>query len=174
MANRIALLRGINLGPERRVAMAELRAALETAGYTDVRTHLQSGNVLLESRQSPERLARELSALVARELGVESDVVVRTRDELADVVARNPLAEVAGDPKRLQVTFLAGEPDAALVRELESGDFAPEQCVVSGREIYAWHPDGIQRSRLARVLSSGPGTARNWNTVTKLLALAAG
>jgi uncharacterized protein (DUF1697 family) len=168
MANRIALLRGVNLGPTRRVSMGELRGTLERAGYEDVRTHGQSGNVLLTSSHSPARLARELSALV------DVDVVVRTRDELAGVVARNPLAGVAGDAKRLQVTFLSGEPEAALVRELESADFAPERVVVDGREIFAWHPDGIQRSRLARVLSSGPGTARNWNTVTKLLELAGG
>jgi len=174
MANRIALLRGINLGPSRRVAMGELRDALSRAGYEDVRTHLQSGNVLLTSDRAPARLAGELSALVASELGVESEVVVRTRDELADVVARNPFADEADDPKRLQVTFLADEPDAGFVRELRAGDFTPERCAVSGREIYAWHPDGIQRSRLARALSAGPGTGRNWNTVAKLLELADG
>ena len=174
MASRIALLRGINLGPSRRVAMGELRDVLGRAGYDDVRTHLQSGNVLLTSRHAPARLERELSALIAAELGVESEVVVRTRDELAGVVERNPLGDVADDPKRLQVTFLAGKPQAAFVRELEGADLAPERVVVDGREIFAWHPDGIQRSRLARVLSSGPGTARNWNTVTKLLELADG
>ncbi len=178
MAGRIALLRGINLGPSRRVAMADLREALTRAGYDDVRTHLQSGNVLLTSDHAPARLERELSALIATELGVESDVVVRTRDELADVVARNPLAGVADDPKRLQVTFLAGKPKAAFVRELEAADFAPERAVVSGREIYAWHPDGLQRSALGRLLSDRKigvaATARNWNTVTKLLELADG
>jgi uncharacterized protein (DUF1697 family) len=103
-------------------------------------------------------------------------VVVRTRDELADVVARDPLGEVADDPRRYQVSFLSGMPDAAVIRELEAQDVAPERFVVSGREIYAWYPSGIQRSPLARLLSDDrlgvTATARNWNTVTKLLALA--
>ena len=174
MPRHIALLRGINLGPSRRVAMGDLREALTEAGYEDVKTHLQSGNVLLTSPAKPDRLARDLSELIAERLGVECEVVVRSRDELAGVVERNPLADVMDDPKRLQVTFLAGKPDRGFVRELEAGDFAPEQVAVSGREIYAWHPDGVQRSKLARLVGEAgkEATARNWNTVTKLLELA--
>jgi uncharacterized protein (DUF1697 family) len=107
---------------------------------------------------------------------VDVDVVVRTRAELEDVVARNPLGAVATDPRLHQVTFLSGEPDPEAVRALVALDVAPEQVVISGREIHAWHPGGIQGSRLARRLADSrlgvPATARNWNTVTKLLALA--
>jgi uncharacterized protein (DUF1697 family) len=176
MPRHVALLRGINLGPSRRVSMPELRALLERLGYGDVRTLLQSGNVVLTSDAPATKLERDLARQIAAELGIETDVVVRTRDELADVVERNPLAGVADDPRRYQVSFLSGEPDAAVVRELEQADVAPERFVVSGREIYAWHPDGIQRSQLAKLLSDRrlgvTATARNWNTVTKLLALA--
>jgi uncharacterized protein (DUF1697 family) len=176
MARQIALLRGINLGSHRRVSMGTLRELLVELGYGDVRTYLQSGNVVLTSSASPERLQRKLEQQIAKALGVEIQVVVRTRDELADVVERDPLAGVADNPKRYQVSFLSAEPDAGVVRELGRIDVAPERFVVSGREIYTWHPDGIQRSKLTTVLSDKrlgvTATARNWNTVTKLLTLA--
>ena len=103
-------------------------------------------------------------------------MVVRTARELAGVVNRNPFADVADDPKRYQVSFLSAKPEAAVVRALEAADVAPEQVAVSGREIYAWHPEGIQRSPLAKLLTDRKlgvtATARNWSTVTKLLELA--
>jgi uncharacterized protein (DUF1697 family) len=176
MARQIALLRGINLGAHRRVAMGRLRELLAELGYGDVRTYLQSGNVVLTSPASPERLQREIERQIAKQLGLETQVLVRTRDELADVIERDPLAGVADNPKRYQVSFLSAEPDPEVVRELGRVDVAPERFVVSGREIYTWHPDGIQRSQLNKVLSDRrlgvTATARNWNTVTKLLALA--
>lgn len=176
MARQIALLRGINLGAARRVSMPELRELLTGLGYGDVRTLLQSGNVVLTSDAAPEALARDLERQIADGLGAETPVVVRTRDELADVIARDPFGDIADDPRRYQVSFLAGEPDPEGVRELEAADLAPERVEVSGREVYAWHPEGIQRSPLARLVTDERlgvvATARNWNTVTKLLALA--
>jgi uncharacterized protein (DUF1697 family) len=156
--------------------MAKLRALLEDLGYEDARTFLQSGNAVFTSGKSPQRVKSELEKRIAADLGLETEVFVRTRDELADVVERDPLRDVVDNPSRYQVSFLAAKPSAAAVRKLESADVAPEQVVVSGREIYAWHPDGIQRSKLAELLTEQQlgvsPTARNWNTVTKLLALA--
>jgi uncharacterized protein (DUF1697 family) len=176
MARQIALLRGINLGARNRVSMPELRELLTGLGHEDVRTLLQSGNVVLTSDETGEKLEQALEAAIAAELGVESRVVVRTARELAAVVRRDPLAGVADDPKRYQVSFLSAKPKAAVVRALEAADVAPEQVVVSGREIYAWHPAGIQRSPLAKLLTDRKlgvtATARNWNTVMKLLELA--
>ena len=176
MPRHIALLRGINLGPNRRVAMADLRALCEKLGYEGVRTYVNSGNVVLTGKGSPRKVEREMEKAIAADLGVETDVVVRTRDELADVIERNPLPDAAEQPKWFQVSFLSGEPDKGFVRGLEATDFAPEQFAVSGREIYAWHPDGMQRSKLARALGDKRlgvvATARNWNTVTKLLEMA--
>ena len=175
MPRQIALLRAVNLGPVNRVKMADLRALLEREGYEDVKTLFQSGNVVLTSAKKPDTVAREIERLLADELGVETDVVVRTRDELADAIERNPIAEADEQPKRCQVSFLAAKPDAAAVKRVAEIDVAPERFEVSGREVYAWHPDGLQRSKLARALGDGLGvtaTARNWNTVTKLLELA--
>jgi uncharacterized protein (DUF1697 family) len=176
MPRLVALLRGVNLGPRNRVKMAELRELVEELGHEDVRTLLQSGNVVFTSDAAPDAVARELSEAIADRLGVRSDVIVRTRDELADVVARDPFGDEASDPKRYQVSFLSGEPDGAAARALSEGDFAPERVVVSGREVYAWHAEGIQNSALAKEIGKADlgvsATARNWNTVTKLLALA--
>jgi uncharacterized protein (DUF1697 family) len=175
MPRQIALLRAVNLGPVNRVKMADLRALLEREGYEDVQTLFQSGNVVLTSAKRPDTVAREMERLLADELGVDTAVVVRTRDELAGVIERNPIAEADEQPKRCQVSFLAEEPDAPAVKRMAELDVAPERFAVSGREVYAWHPDGLQRSKLARALGEGLGvtaTARNWNTVTKLLELA--
>jgi uncharacterized protein (DUF1697 family) len=170
----IALLRGINLGSRNRVSMPELRELLTGHGYGDVQTLVQSGNVVLTSRLSAKRLERDLQQQIAEAFGVDTPVIVRTRDELAEVVARDPLGHVAENPKRYQVTFLAEEPDADAMAAAEAVDVAPEQLVVHGREVYTWHPGGVQRSKanvaIAKHLPTG--TARNWNTVTKLLELA--
>ena len=156
--------------------MAKLREALEEAGFGDVLTHLQSGNVVLSSNTKPEQTARKCERLIKAEFGLEIDVVVRTSADLARVVKRDPLGKVATDPKCYQVSFLAGELPAASKRKLDEALEEPEQLVVSGREIYAWHPSGVARSKLwARLAARGLGvtaTARNWTTVTKLLELA--
>lgn len=178
MPRQIALLRGINLGARNRVSMPELRELLTGLGHEDVQTLLQSGNVVLTSDRTGAKLEQALERAIADALGVESKVVVRTARELAAVVKRDPLGDVAEDPKRYQVSFLSAKPKAAVVRELEAADVAPERVVVSGREIYAWHPDGIHRSGLAKLLTDKQlgvtATARNWSTVTKLLELARG
>jgi uncharacterized protein (DUF1697 family) len=177
VAQHIALLRGINLGPSRRIAMGELRSLLSERGYGPVRTHLASGNVLLHSDAAPEELARELEQQLADAFAFDVPVVVRSREELADVVSRNPLGTpAAADPRRYQVTFLSQAPSADLVARIDAAATAPEQVAVSGREVFAWHPAGIISSPLAKLLAGPrlgvPATARNWNTVTALLRLA--
>ena len=173
---RIVLLRGINLGSSRRVSMPELRAALADAGYDDVRTYVQSGNVVLGTDEAPAKLERRIEALIADELGVEVQVVARTRNELAEVVARDPLGEVAENPKRYQVTFCSAEPDPEKVERVAELAKDDERFELIGREAYAWHPEGVARSKLwAKLAGDGLGvvtTSRNWTTVTKLLELA--
>jgi uncharacterized protein (DUF1697 family) len=156
--------------------MAELRDALEGAGFDDVRTYLQSGNVVLSSRAKPETVRRKCEQLIAKSFDLDIAVVVRSRDELAEVVERNPLGKVAKNPKRYQVSFLAAKPNRKIEKMLEAAATANEQFVVIGREIYAWHPDSVRQSKLWTLLA-GPklgvaATARNWTTVTKLLELA--
>ncbi len=172
----ILLLRGINLGPHKRVAMPDLRALLSEAGFGDVRTYVQSGNVVLSSSGSPSDVAAESERLIADRFGFEVDVIARTGEELAEVVARNPLADVAVNPKRYQVSFLEAEPDPAVLERVAALRAEPERLVAIGRELYAWHPDGIGRSKLwSKLAGSGLGvraTARNWTTVTALEEMA--
>jgi uncharacterized protein (DUF1697 family) len=176
VARHVILLRGINIGSRNRISMPQLREALEEAGFEDVRTHLQSGNVVLTSTAKPESVARKCEKLIAERFGLEIPVVVRTRADLAGIVKRNPLGKVATNPKRYQVSFLAAKPPAKVVRELEGAAEPSEEVVAIGREIYAWHPEGIARSRVWNQLAGkGLGvtaTSRNWATVEALLELA--
>ena len=158
--------------------MAQLRSALEEAGFEGVATYVQSGNVVLTSSDSAAKVARAVEQLIEREFDLKIPVVVRTRAQLAKVVERNPLGNVARNPKRYQVSFLEKKTTAALVRKLEEVAAPAERVVAEDREIYAWHPEGVARSKLwAMLAGKGLGvtaTARNWTTVTKLLELADG
>lgn len=155
--------------------MGDLRALLEGHGHEDVRTHLQSGNVVLASPLAPRKLEARLERELAAGLGMEVRVLVRTRAELAAVVRRDPLGKEATNGSRYVVSFLSKRLPAKAARELEAADVDPSQVVIDGREIYAWYPDGVQRARLAKLLGDERlgvvSTARNWNTVTKLLQL---
>jgi uncharacterized protein (DUF1697 family) len=169
-------MRGINVGSRNRIAMPKLREALEDSGFGDVRTYLQSGNVVLSSRASPKTVARKCERAIAESFGLDIAVIVRSRDELAEVVRRNPLKRVAKNPKRYQVSFLAAKPGPGVVPKLEAAAAPKERVVLAGREIYAWHPEGIGRSKLWAMLAGKDlgvaATARNWTTVTNLLELA--
>jgi uncharacterized protein (DUF1697 family) len=178
VAQHIVLLRGINVGSRNRIAMPKLRDALEDAGFADVRTYLQSGNVVLSSSAKVADVERKVQRVIANEFGLEIAVVTRTRAQLAKIVERNPLARVANDPKRYQVSFLDTKPSREVVRRIEAAADPKERVVVDGREIYAWHPDTIARSKLWALLAGQSlgvtATARNWTTVTKLLEVAEG
>jgi uncharacterized protein (DUF1697 family) len=173
---QVVLLRGINLGAHNRIAMPDLRQLLAGAGFEDARTYVQSGNVVLSSDETPERLARECERHIAEGLGLEVEAIARTLDELAELVRRDPLGHVAINPKRYQVSFLTAEADPDTVRGLAALAGESERFVAIGREFYAWHPEGVARSRLGTALASRrlgvTATSRNWTTVTNLLALA--
>jgi uncharacterized protein (DUF1697 family) len=176
MARYVALLRGINVGGNKKVPMARLRALLEGLGHTDVATLLQSGNAVFTTKEkSPAKLVKQLEAAIAKEFGFEVSVIVRTRDELAAVIQANPLPGAEETPSHFLVTFLADEPDPKKLQALDPAAYAPDEFRVVGRELYARFPKGIGNSKLAAVLA-GPrlgvtATARNWNTVLKLLEL---
>jgi uncharacterized protein (DUF1697 family) len=176
MARHIVLLRGINLGSRNRIAMPALRDALEAEGFDHVRTYVQSGNVVLSSDAKPDAVARTVERMINEHFGLDIAVVIRTRDELAEVVKRNPLGDVAEDPKRYQVSFLAQELEADVIEKLNAVAAESERLVAIGRELYAWHPNGVARSKLwGRLAGKGLGvtaTARNWTTVTALLEMA--
>jgi uncharacterized protein (DUF1697 family) len=158
--------------------MGELRELLTDAGYDDVRTYLQSGNVVLSTRRSAKRAAADCERLIKERFGLEIAVVARTAAEIAAVVKRNPLGDVATEPKRYQVSFLESAPARDVVKRVEELAAPDERLAVHGREIYAWHPAGVARSKLWNALA-GPklgvtATARNWTTVEHLHEMASG
>jgi len=175
----VVLLRGINLGSKRRVAMADLRSLLEGLGYDDVRTHLQSGNAVLRApARSGAAVEKAVAAAIETELGMDVKVAARTAAEMAAVVEADPFAGVATEPSRYLVTFLDKNPPASWLDSIDPEDFAPEQVAVDGKHLYLWLPKGVQDSKLARTLTDkklgGSATSRNWNVVRKLAELAGG
>lgn len=172
---RIALLRGINVGRAKRVAMADLRALVEDLGYGDVRTLLNSGNVVFTvSDAAPGDAAARIEEALVTWLGIAARVTVLTAAELAAVVADNPLLEVADDPSRLLVAVLAHPADQSRLEPLMERDWGPEILAIGARVAYLWCPDWVLASRLLEAVGRVLGdavTTRNWATVTKLHAL---
>ncbi len=181
MARQIALLRGINVGGNRKVPMARLRELMEALGHTDVATYVQSGNVVFtpaDAAAPPEKVAAGIEEALEGAFGFRPAVTIRTREELAAVVAADPFAGVADHPSRYHVFFLSGPGDEAALAELDAAAFEPERFALRGRELYLWTPEGIGRSPLAQKLTErrigAAATARNWRTVTTLLEMADG
>ncbi len=167
----ISLLRGVNVGGHHKIKMDELRALYESLGLRDPQTYVQSGNVVCESKErNLAALAGKIETAIEKKFGFRPDVVLRTASEMRDVVTRNPFAKRKDtNPSKLIVFFLTRDPgEFAITTEREEVHFR-------GRELYIYFPDGMGRSKLVPVLSralKNTGTARNWNTVTKLLAMA--
>ena len=176
MARHVVLLRGINIGPHNRIAMPALRELLSDAGFESVRTYVQSGNILLDSPELPGRRHGANRAADHRGARAEHRRGDPFAHELAAVVEHNPLGKWADNPKRYQVSFLSDEIASEDVQKLADIATESERFAARGRELYAWFPDGIARSKLStRLAGTSLGvtaTSRNWTTVTTLLSLA--
>jgi uncharacterized protein (DUF1697 family) len=173
-----ALLRGINIGPNKRVAMADLRRLVEGIGGEEVETYVQSGNaVFRSSARSGAKLEQALHRALADDLGLDVEVLVRSAAELARLVDGNPFAADEDDPKKLHVTFLAEKPATAKVRALLDEAAGSERAEVTGRDIYLHFPDGYGRAVLTNPLVERRlgvvATTRNWRTVLALRDLTA-
>lgn len=173
MPRQVGLLRGINVGGHNKIGMAGLRGLLGELGFENVRTHLQSGNIVFTVDTSSEESARTIEAGIADRFASVVPVLVRTRDELARVIDENPLRDVATDPAKLLVMFLAGQPYR---QQIAAVDTHSEVFALGRREIYLWCPDGVRATKLSQAFWEKQlgltATGRNWNTVTKLLSLA--
>jgi uncharacterized protein (DUF1697 family) len=184
MPTHVALLRGINVGGRNKVAMADLRKVVESLGHGDVATYIQSGNVIFTSEDTDTAaIAAELGRALEETLGVRSGVVVLSRAELAKVIADNPFLDEA-NPKLIHAIFRGtqvGAAEAATVAAAErraKDKGGRDQVTIVGRTVYLRTPDGFGRSELAVQLARRDpaaedqgGTARNWATVTRLLAM---
>jgi uncharacterized protein (DUF1697 family) len=172
VATYAALLRAVNLGARNRVAMADLRALVEGLGGKDVRTYMQSGNVVFRHRSGVAGLVTALEQAIELEFGLEITVVVRSAAQLASVVQARPF-----DPTGLYVSFLASAPKRAAVRELVEADHGPDRIAAKGKEVYLHLPGGYGQSRLNNAFLERRlgvrATLRNWRTVTAVTKLAA-
>jgi uncharacterized protein (DUF1697 family) len=183
MPTHVALLRGINVGGGRKLAMADLRQLFSSLGHADVTTYIQSGNVVFTpSHADTSRLASELRAAIAAKLGVDSPVIVVTKAELSDVISGNPYRDEP-EPRYVHAVFLPAQLDQAAhgqirqAAEQARSRGSRDEVTLIGRTLYVHTPDGFGTSELAKNLLAkraspvAGGTARNWNTVTKLLSL---
>lgn len=173
----IALLRAVNVGGRTSLKMSDLREVAETLGFSQVRTLLQSGNLVFEAKGRGAALESTLEAALKKHNGMETDCLVRSAEELDLVVEANPFPrEAKSDPGHLVVMFLKDRVDAKAVRALQGLVKGRELIRQNGRELYITYPDGIGRSKLTGALIEKAlgtrGTARNWNTVRKLADLA--
>jgi uncharacterized protein (DUF1697 family) len=168
----VVLVRGINVGSAKRVAMADLRALLESLGYAGVRTLLNSGNaVCSRSRADSGDPASRIEAALVRKLGVSARIMVLSKKDLAVIVKENALAKIADNPSRLQIAVTAGPADLARLAALRAQPWGKEQLAVGTRAAYLWCPEGVIKSALYKAVDRALGdsmTARNWATVQKL------
>lgn len=175
MSIYIALLRGINVGKAKRIAMADLRALLAGLGYTDVATLLNSGNVVFKAgKGTPKKLAAHISAAIASQLGIEVPVIVVSAKDFALIAKDNPFAASATDPSRLLIAFVPDAGALSAVSTISTLVTPPEQLHVGAHAAYLHCASGILESKAAEALLGKAGkaaTTRNWGTVQKLLAL---
>ncbi len=174
----IALLRGINVGGHNKLPMADLRACLEQAGYGDVKTYIQSGNVALSA---PSCEPGDITGLIEKNFGLTVPVVVRTKEELSAIIADNPFPDAEAEPKFLMVYFCSAAFAEHAVPEFDHARFEPDRLAASktggsNRELYVAYNEGMSKSKLANnVLDRHfdvSTTARNWSTVLKLHEMA--
>lgn len=178
MKTHISLLRGINVSGQKLIKMAELRKMYKSLGFSDVRSYIQSGNVIFSAPEEEEGvLIHRIAAAILDTFGHEVSVLVRTVDELERVIGANPFPkEAERDPKKVHVVFLAEKPEEEMVKELAEVKSDREGVVCIGRELFLSLPDGAARTKLTNAVFERklkmPTTARNWRTVTILADMA--
>jgi uncharacterized protein (DUF1697 family) len=167
----VALIRGVNVGGNKMLAMADLRALLGSLGYGEVRTHLQSGNALFTaSRASATKLEKHISARLESDLGLAVKVLVRSAPDLEAVIAANPFAADGVDEKMLMASFLSAAPAASRLAKIDPAAYEPDVFEYGDRVIYQYMPVGFMNSKLPAFerLLGVDVTTRTWRTVTRL------
>jgi uncharacterized protein (DUF1697 family) len=174
----ISMLRGVNVGPHNRIKMDALRALYESLKLEDPRTYVQSGNIVFRTKEkSSPKLARKIQDAIEKKFGFSPDVILRTTDELRKAIAATPFPEHRKlDPGKVLVTFLSADPGPDTQSKLNELKNFPEEIHLKGRDLYIYFPNGAGKSKLpwSRVerLTGVTGTARNWNSVLAMLAVA--
>ncbi|MGB7600261.1 MAG: DUF1697 domain-containing protein [Candidatus Sulfotelmatobacter sp.] len=170
----VALLRGINLGGHKKIKMEELRASLAAMGFDDVKTYIQSGNVVFKTAKiSDKALSRKIEATILSKFGHSVSVIIRTADEIKQVIANNPFLKQADiDQTKLHVMFLTEPPAQSALKQLETLVLKPDQFRSLGKELYFYLPNGVAESAvMKKPIDRGlaiPTTMRNWRTVNTI------
>ncbi len=172
MAQCIALLRGINVGRAKRIAMADLRALMEELGFRNVKTLLNSGNVVFDAtRPNPKRIAKTIEAAIEERCGFTAAVIVMTAADLHAAIAANPIPQAEKDPSQFLLGFTQDPAAIEPVRPLAKQDWKPDMLAVSDKAVYMWCRAGILQSKVPEALMRLKGlsvTTRNWATAMKL------
>lgn len=173
MATWIALLRGINVGGKNKIKMAELRAALESAGLADIQTYIQSGNIVFKSSQTAGKLQILVKTTIESGWGYDVPTMVLKANELKKIVANNPFTE--GDENFLHATLLQSKPKAAAVKDTQDHDFGIDEFLVDGKCVYIYCPSGYSKTKITNGFFEKrlgvSATTRNWRTVNRLIAM---
>ena len=177
MPTYAALIRGVNVGGRAKLPMAALKAGLTELGFEDVVTYIQSGTAVFRAASRPATVAAAVERRILEDAGLAVTVMVRTHTELSRVAGRNPFLADDREPRQLHVLFLDAVPTRTAVTHLDPERSPPDRFHVDGQHVYLHHPGGVGRSRLSadyfeRTLGVR-ATARNWNTVLKLVELTA-
>jgi len=181
MTTLIVLIRGINVGTAKRVRMADLREMLSGLGYQDVRTVLNSGNAVVSTNDSAAEVATAVEHGLEKDLGVPATVIVRTRQQVVTAVANDPFDEIATDGSKHFLGFFVSPPGRGKIKDVaelaENAHTAPDLARMVGGNLYLWCPNGISKATFSKVnwdrKLGTAATVRNWNTVAKLVDLAA-
>jgi uncharacterized protein (DUF1697 family) len=173
----ISMLRGVNVAGHNKIKMDALRALYASLKFEDPRSYVQSGNIIFRTKEkNSAALGKKIQNAIERKFGFRPEVVLRTSDELRNAIAAHPFAGRNLEPGKILVTFLAGDPGPKAAENLRSLKDYPEELHLLGRELYIYFPDGAGKSKLpwskVEKLFQTTGTARNWTSVTKMLAIA--
>lgn len=174
----ISMLRGVNVGPHNRIKMDALRALYETLKFEDCSSYVQTGNIIFRTKaKNTPQLASRIKDAIEKRFDCRTDVILRTTDELRQAIAASPFLKRRDlEPGKILVTFLAGMPAPGAEATLSAFDSYPEELHLKGRELYIYFPNGAGKSKLpwskVEKFLKVTGTARNWNSVTNMLAIA--
>ncbi|MFC1640285.1 DUF1697 domain-containing protein [Gemmatimonadota bacterium] len=176
MKTFIALLRGINVGGKNILPMKELVSVLESLGLHNVKTYIQSGNVVFQSKTTDEEeLSLAIKAAIVKSHGIKPDVLILSQDRLREALAVNPFPDGEIEPKTLHLCFLASQPSNPDIERLEAVRADSESFKLIDAVLYLHAPDGIARSKLAATVEKAmgvPSTARNWRSASKIMSMA--
>ena len=179
MQTFISILRGINVSGQKKILMADLKKLYESLKFSEVKTYIQSGNVVFksDSKISDIQLARKIEKAISAKYKFEVPVIIRTKEELEKILSQNSFTkEKSIDLKKLHVTFLSETPDREKMEQIKEVDFSPDQFIIKGKEIYLHIPNSYGETKLSNKFFENKlkvsATTRNWNTVNKLLELA--